>query len=143
VNDVLGLFASSDAAPYAVFAVVACLVLAAAAGLVALRQKRSGSGVSGPAGGSGPIGSTDLKDPLRIRRAGRSAGKDERRRSSGHHPRRKRELPPLPEPLFGRAAQGTSAPEVPSFRLVPTQDVDEAKPDDAHGEGAGASAREL
>lgn len=122
-----GFFASSDAVPYALFSVVACLVLAALAGLVALRQRRSGP----DPGRNGWFRSKRIKDPLL------ASPKDERRRSSSRHLRRRREqLPPLPEPLFGRAAQGAmSVPDSPSFRLVPSEGANEPDATDSRSPG--------
>jgi hypothetical protein len=101
-------------------AVIACLVLAAIAGTIAVVLKRSSSGdnlANDVLGGSKRAGSKPKS-------------------------KRKRELlPPLPEPLFGRAAGSSVSPSVPSFRLVPAADESGAPASgDDNTDGAAAKA---
>jgi hypothetical protein len=83
------VLASADALPYAAGAVIASLGVAFIAALAAIRVKR------------------------------RSTPQMDRQRRPSPPRRKRRQLPPLPDPLFGRAKHQTAMTDVPSFRLVP------------------------
>lgn len=100
-------------------AIIACLVLAVIAGTIAFMLKRSSGG------------DNLANDVL----------SGSKRATTKQKSKRKRELlPPLPEPLFGRAAGSSTSPSVPSFRLVAAADESGTGSAD-HNAGAGHGTR--